>query len=85
MLAKTHPAHQHTHLPSKARLALFLILAVYPVITALLYGVATFTRSWPLWQRTLIVTPIMVLLMVYFVMPAVHRVFARFILRPVRT
>ncbi|TPW33325.1 hypothetical protein FJU08_01840 [Martelella alba] len=84
MSGDANETHHHIHLPSKARLASILAVAVYPLITLLLYGMSMVTAGWTIWQRTLVVTPVMVLLMVYVIIPGVHRLFSRFILRPVR-
>ena len=64
---------------SKPRFALIALVVCYPLITALLYLVAPMTAAWPVWQRTLIVTPAMVGMMVWVVMPAVQRSFGKFI------
>lgn len=46
---------------------------VYPLITAILYVVAPLTPHWEIWQRTLVIVPIMVPAMVFGLVPAVHR------------
>jgi antibiotic biosynthesis monooxygenase (ABM) superfamily enzyme len=58
--------------PSPHVLALALLPAVYVLITGILYGLAPVTQGWALWQRTLLVTPIMVVAMVYAVTPMVQ-------------
>lgn len=65
--------------PSRHRLALILVLTVYPVITAVLYGLGHFTQEWSVWQRTLLVAPIMVGVMVYGLIPFVQRTFRSFL------
>jgi antibiotic biosynthesis monooxygenase (ABM) superfamily enzyme len=65
--------------PSRHRLALILVVAVYPVITAVLYALGPFTESWHVWQRTFLVAPVMVAAMVYGLIPAVQRNFRRFL------
>lgn len=70
--------------PSRARLSLFLMLGVYPLINVLLYLVLPLTPGWQMWQVTLIVVPLMVPMMVFGVMPLVQRLFGRFILVPKR-
>lgn len=65
--------------PSRHRLALILVVAVYPVITAVLYLLAPVTEGWQLWQRTVLVAPIMVGIMVYTLIPFVHRNFRSFL------
>ena len=74
--------------PSKLRFALLLILAVYPLITAILYIVMPLTSAWATWQRTLVIAPIMVFSIVFFVSPAVNHHFGWFVAglpRPKRT
>lgn len=70
---------QRPKAPSRHRLALLLVVMVYPVITTVLYGVGPFTQSWSLWQRTFLVAPIMVGVMVYGLIPFVQRTFRGFL------
>lgn len=65
--------------PSRHRLAVILVVAVYPVITAVLYALGPFTHGWPVWQRTFLVAPIMVAVMVYALIPFVQRSFRAFL------
>ena len=65
--------------PSKLRFALLLVVAVYPLITALLYAVMPLTTNWQTWQRTLVIAPIMVFSIVFFVSPMVNHHFGWFI------
>ncbi|NKN37160.1 hypothetical protein HFC70_12415 [Agrobacterium sp. a22-2] len=67
--------------PSKVRLAALMLAAVYPLVTGLLYILMPLTEGWPLWARTLILAPIMVLSIVYFVAPFIHRRFGWFVAR----
>lgn len=66
---------------SKPHLALALLLPVYPLITVLLYIVLPLTEGWTIWQRTAVITPIMVFAMVFIVSPLVQKRFSRFFLR----
>lgn len=65
--------------PSKLRFALLLIVAVYPLITGLLYLLGPLTGNWHTWHRTLVITPIMVFSIVFIVSPAVNRYFGWFV------
>lgn len=56
---------------SKLKLAVLMIPAVYPFITVLLYVIMPLTEGWQIWQRTLLITPIMVFLIAYVVAPFV--------------
>ena len=63
----------------RTRMALLVLVAVYPVITGLIYLVAPFTEGWPVWERNFIVAPLMVIAMVYFIIPTIQARFGRFI------
>lgn len=68
---------------SKPHLALAMLLPIYPLITGLLYIVMPLTEGWLIWQRTLLIAPIMVGCIVFYIGPMVQRHFARFIMRDV--
>ena len=46
--------------PSKVRMAALMVVAVYPIITLYLYLLMPLTDGWALWQRTLVLVPLMV-------------------------
>lgn len=69
------------HPVSRPRLALAMMLGVYPIITALVYITFPLTPDWPVFARTALLVPPMVLSVVYIVTPAVHRIAGRW-LRP---
>ncbi|MBU1175711.1 MAG: hypothetical protein KKH72_09950 [Alphaproteobacteria bacterium] len=52
---------------------------IYPVITAYLYLLGPVTAGWEMWQRTIVLVPMMVLTIVFAVSPAINRYFGRFI------
>jgi antibiotic biosynthesis monooxygenase (ABM) superfamily enzyme len=64
---------------SRPRFALLVLLGVYPLITVLLYLILPLTDGWPIWQRTLLVAPIMVTIMVWGLIPGVQKLFRSFI------
>ena len=64
---------------SRLRFALLVLLGAYPVITAVLYFVFPLTGGWSIWQRTVLVAPMMVGAMVWGVIPVVQQRFRRFI------
>lgn len=70
--------------PSKHRLALLMLLVIYPFVTAILYVLMPLTEGWPIWARTALLAPIMVLSIVYGIAPALQKHFAWFILRQPR-
>ena len=51
--------------------------AVYPLVTALAYLTQAATRDWEIWQRHLLVVPIIVCAMVFAIIPAIQRLLAR--------
>ena len=63
----------------RTRLAFLVFFAVYPLVTVLLYFLFPLTAGWETWQRTLVLVPIMVVCLVYFVIPAIQGRFGRFI------
>lgn len=65
--------------PSQHRLALLIFLGVYPLVTCLMMLIGPLTAGWRIWQRTLVLVPIVVLSMVYVIIPFIHRRFARFL------
>ncbi|THV17464.1 hypothetical protein [Rhizobium rhizophilum] len=70
--------------PSKHRLALLMLLVIYPFVTAILYVLMPLTEGWPIWARTALLAPIMVLSIVYGIAPTIQKHFAWFILRQPR-
>ena len=59
--------------PSRLRFSLFVFLGVYPLVTILIYALAPVTSDWQIWQRNLVMVPIIVLSMVFFIIPRIHR------------
>ncbi|MCA0042872.1 hypothetical protein [Celeribacter litoreus] len=59
--------------PSRIRLSVFVFLAVYPLVTALLYLSLPLTPDWPIWQRNLVIVPMIVLSMVFLIIPTIHK------------
>lgn len=66
-------------LAARTRMALLVLVAVYPVITAIIYLVAPLTEGWPVWERNFVVAPLMVIAMVYFIIPTIQTRLGRFI------
>ena len=64
---------------ARARLAVLVLVAVYPLITAIIYAVAPFTEGWPIWERNFVVAPLMVVAMIYLVIPTIQARFGKFI------
>ena len=68
---------------SRPRFALLVLIGVYPLITALLYVVMPLTDGWTIWQRTLVIAPLMVAVMIWGLIPGVQSTFRRFLNVPV--
>jgi antibiotic biosynthesis monooxygenase (ABM) superfamily enzyme len=66
--------------PNPHRMALLVTIGVYPLITAIVYGVAPFTAGWEIWQRNLVVTPIMSAAMSYGLIPFIQKHFRAFLM-----
>lgn len=64
---------------SRPRFAFLVALGVYPLITGLLYLIFPLTEGWLLWQRTLLIVPIMVTAMVWGLIPGVQKHFRGFL------
>ena len=66
--------------PIRWRQAMLTFLAVYPVITAFIYVIFPLTDGWAIWQRTLLLAPLMVLTIVYVIAPQLQKRFGGFIM-----
>lgn len=64
---------------SRPRFALLVLFGVYPLLTALLYLVVPLTHDWTIWQRSLLVAPVMVVIIIWGVIPTIHKLFRDFI------
>ncbi|ANB36304.1 antibiotic biosynthesis monooxygenase (ABM) superfamily enzyme [Rhodovulum sulfidophilum] len=67
--------------PSRPRLALLVGIGVWPIITTLLYLIRPVSQGWPVLLTTLALTPAMVIIMVWGLLPAIHRYFGKFLMR----
>lgn len=66
-------------MPNRNRMALLVLIGVYPIITAILYLVGPLTAGWQVWQRTLVLAPLMVVVMVYGLIPVIQARFRSFL------
>lgn len=64
---------------SRARFTLLVMLGVYPLITALLYLVFPLTEGWSIWQRTLVIAPLMVVIIIWCLISTIQRLFRSFL------
>jgi antibiotic biosynthesis monooxygenase (ABM) superfamily enzyme len=62
-----------------SRFALLVFSGVYPLVTLLLYAISPLTADWALWQRTLVLVPLVVVSMVWGLIPFLYRRFFSFI------
>ena len=66
-------------LASRIRMAFLMTLAVYPVVTLFLYALAPLTPGWTIWQRSLVLVPLVATTIVFFVVPFLNSRFGGFI------
>jgi antibiotic biosynthesis monooxygenase (ABM) superfamily enzyme len=64
---------------SRPRFALLVLIGVYPVITLILNLIFPPTAGWTIWQRTLIIAPLMVVIIIWGLIPEVQKQFRSFI------
>ncbi|MFC6488274.1 hypothetical protein [Nitratireductor sp. GCM10026969] len=69
---------------SRTRFAALVFAGVYPLVTGILYLVFPLTEGWLLWQRTLVIVPIIVFAMIWGLIPFVQRTFRGFLNPPLR-
>lgn len=58
--------------PNRLRFSLLVLIGVYPLVTGISYAIGPFTADWQIWQRGLLLTPIMVPAMVYGLIPFIQ-------------
>lgn len=58
--------------PNRQRFSLLVLIGVYPLVTGISYAIAPFTAGWQIWQRGLLIAPIMVPIMVYGLIPLIN-------------
>jgi antibiotic biosynthesis monooxygenase (ABM) superfamily enzyme len=75
----TQPNGKPQHKPSRVRFSLFVFCFVYPLVTALLYILAPLTAGWSLWQRNLVMVPLIVVAMVYVIIPFIQKRMGRWL------
>ncbi|WP_285295361.1 hypothetical protein [Aureimonas altamirensis] len=57
------------------RVIVFILVfaAVYPLVTVLSYLMQAVTPAWGLWQRNLVIVPMIVTAMMFVIIPAINR------------
>jgi len=66
-------------LASRLRMAVIMTLAVYPVVTLYLYVLMPLTPGWQMWQRSLVLVPVMASTIVLLIVPFIGKHFGTFI------
>lgn len=67
--------------PRRWKLWLLVVLAVYPLITLIATVAEPLLERLPLYGRFALLVPIMVALMLWLVVPAIHRAFGSWLTR----
>ena len=78
---RPHPDAHAVPPPSKHQLALMIWLAVFPTLTVLNLALSGSLRGLPVVLRTFVLATIAVPIVIYGVMPHLHRLRARLVLR----
>ncbi len=80
-LSRRYPSKFLAQRATPPRYKMFLLtwLAIYPLITAILWLFGSFLVLFPLPLRTLILTGVLVYLMTYIVMPKLMKLFDRWL------
>ena len=64
---------------ARARMALLMTFAVYPVVVVYATIIGSLTPGWEFWQRSLILVPFMASTIVFFIVPFITTRFGAFI------
>ena len=67
--------------PSRLKFALLVLIGVYPLVTGISYAIAPLTAGWQIWQRGLLLAPIMVPAMVYGLIPFIQTRFRGWLMK----
>lgn len=65
--------------PPKYKLALLIWIAIYPTINLLFWVLGDTLNSLPMYIRTLVLTVILVPVMVFLLLPALTKIFAKWL------
>lgn len=66
-------------LAARLRMALVMTVFVYPVVTLYLYILMPLTPGWEMWQRSLVLVPLMATTIVMLIVPFITKRFGAFI------
>ena len=66
-------------LAARLRLTALMTVFVYPIVTLYLYVLMPLTPGWDIWQRSLILVPLMAATIVLVLVPFINRRFGAFI------
>lgn len=70
------PDMPRTFKAGRLTFCILVFAAVYPLVTGLAYLTQAAARDWEIWQRHLIVVPIIVCAMVFVIIPNIQRLLA---------
>jgi antibiotic biosynthesis monooxygenase (ABM) superfamily enzyme len=77
-----NPSAQHrSNPPSKHQLALMIWLSVFPTLTVINFALGVWLATLPQLLRTLVLTTVAVPIVIYGLMPQLHKVRARLVTR----
>jgi antibiotic biosynthesis monooxygenase (ABM) superfamily enzyme len=82
LAAATPEAEPVARVLSRPRFALLIFAGVYPLVTCLLYAMQMVIADWALWQRTLLLVPLVVLTIIWGIIPFLHWRFSAFMHPP---
>lgn len=66
-----------TNKPGRISFCVLVFAAVYPLVTGLSYLMQFAAQTWEIWQRHLVVVPIIVFAMVFVIIPRIQRLLVR--------
>jgi antibiotic biosynthesis monooxygenase (ABM) superfamily enzyme len=66
-------------LAARLRMSLVMTIFVYPLVTLYLYILMPLTDGWALWQRCLVLVPLMATTIATLVVPMITKTFGGFI------
>ncbi len=73
------PRIPRSYKPGRMAFCMLVFAAVYPLVTGFAYLMQLAAHDWPIWQRHLVVVPVIVLAMVFVIIPRIQALFARLV------
>ncbi len=69
----------HLSFAARARMALLMTFAVYPIVVVYASIIGMLTPGWEFWQRSLVLVPFMATTIVFLIVPFITTRFGAFI------